>query len=187
MTIPSATLSCLKCGHSKLCQLKTHKRLSIAHSKPPDRCIPTRYHPKMKMLPLLRPVLILPLLLGACAENEASGGRTGSRREPSRAERHRESAARNQEEGSRPPRIGMTKDQVINMYGEPTNVSSSSRGETWFYVFNNFDGRAFIPYYGAVHEALKRRHSGSITFDGSGRVKDFEWNESNPRGATIWR
>ncbi len=84
--------------------------------------------------------------------------------------------------------MGMTKDQVINMYGEPTNVSSSgSRGETWSYVFNNFDGRAFIPYYGAFHEAYKRRNSGTIFFDAGGRVKDFNWNETNPRGASVWR
>lgn len=128
-------------------------------------------------------------LLTACAAEPDSRTRTrAAASEPSRAQRHRESAARDQEEGSRPPRIGMTKDQVINMYGEPTNVSSSSRGgETWFYVFNNFDGRAFIPYYGAFHEAFKRRRSGTVIFDGGGRVKDFNWNETNPSGASIWR
>ena len=74
------------------------------------------------------------------------------------------------------------------MYGQPVSVSSSgSRGETWTYVFNNFDARSFIPYYGEWHDARKRRHSGAIFFDANGRVKDFNWNESNPVGATIFR
>ena len=140
----------------------------------------------------MKPTLLLALtaaLLTACAaepENRTRTRAAGS--EPSRAQRHRESTARDQEEGSRPPRIGMTKDQVINMYGEPTNVTSSgSRGEVWCYVFNNFDGRSFIPYYGEFHEAFKRRHSGTVIFGSNGRVKDFNWNESNPRGATIFR
>ena len=139
----------------------------------------------------MKPTLLLTLaaaLLTACAAEPDSRTRTRAGSEPSRAQRHRESAARDQEEGSRPPRIGMTKDQVINMYGEPTSVSSSgSRGEVWSYVFNNFDGRSFIPYYGAFHEAFKRRNSGTVIFDASGRVKDFNWNETNPRGATIFR
>jgi outer membrane protein assembly factor BamE (lipoprotein component of BamABCDE complex) len=84
--------------------------------------------------------------------------------------------------------MGMTKEQVLNQYGEPYNVNSSGRGgEVWNYVFNNFDKRAFIPYYGAFHEARKRRRSGMITFNSSGRVSDYQWNESNPRGASVFR
>jgi outer membrane protein assembly factor BamE (lipoprotein component of BamABCDE complex) len=81
----------------------------------------------------------------------------------------------------------MTKDEVLNRYGEPTNMNTSSRGETWFYVFNNFDARSLIPYYGQYHEATKRRHSGTVIFGADGRVKDFNWNETNPKGATIFR
>ena len=140
----------------------------------------------------MKPTLLLALttaLLTACASEPDSRTRTrAAASEPSRAQQHRESAADDQEEGSRPPRIGMTKDQVINMYGEPTNVSSSgSRGEVWHYVFNNFDGRAFIPIYGGYHQAFKRRNSGTIMFGRDGRVQDFNWNETNPRGASIWR
>ena len=127
-------------------------------------------------------------LLSACAADPDNRTQTRAGSEPSRAQRHRESADRDREEGDRPPRIGMTKDQVLNQYGRPVNVSSSARrGEVWSYVFNNMDGRDFIPYYGAFHAAFKQRHSGSITFDASGRVSDFQWNESNPAGGTIWR
>ena len=62
-------------------------------------------------------------------------------------------------------------------YGRPVNVSSSSRGESWSYVIDGFDGTAFIPFYGGVHDALRKRHGGVIFFDGNGRVKDFNWNE----------
>jgi len=82
----------------------------------------------------------------------------------------------------------MTKAQVRARYGTPVNISSSSsQGETWTYVFNNFDGRDFIPYYGPFHQALKQRHSGVIHFSAAGRVSEFNWNESNPIGGTIWR
>ena len=81
----------------------------------------------------------------------------------------------------------MTKAQVRAKYGTPVSVSSSTRGETWAYVFNNWDGRSLIPYYGAFHSAFKQRHNGVIHFDGNGRVRDYNWNETNPVGASVWR
>lgn len=124
------------------------------------------------------------LLLVGCA----SGNSKPAAPESSRAEQYRQKGSEDAEEGSRPPRIGMSKSQVINAYGEPTNVSSSgSGGETWSYVFNNFDGRDFIPFYGDIHAAFKTRRSGVIFFNTSGRVKDFTWNGINPKGASIWR
>jgi len=127
------------------------------------------------------PFAALTISLASCATDAPD------RHEPSRAQSHRESVAEDEEEGSRPPRIGMSKDQVLNRYGEPTNISTSTRGEVWFYVFNNFDGRSLIPYYGQIHQGLKRRNSGTVFFDGNGRVRDFNWNQTNPKGATIWR
>ena len=133
-------------------------------------------NPKLPLIP------VIALLIAGCAAQPEP------ERHQSRAASYHEKAARDHEEGDRPPRIGMTKDQVLNQYGRPVNVSSSSRrGEVWSYVFNNMDGRDFIPYYGAFHAAFKQRHSGSITFDASGRVSDFQWNESNPAGGTVWR
>ncbi|HYF34844.1 MAG TPA: outer membrane protein assembly factor BamE [Prosthecobacter sp.] len=98
-----------------------------------------------------------------------------------------EEEAEEPEAGATPPRIGMTKAQVRAKYGTPVNVSVSSRGETWAYVFNNWDGRSLIPYYGAIHSAFKQRHNGIINFDANGRVRDFTWNETNPVGASVWR
>lgn len=104
-----------------------------------------------------------------------------------RAAHYHEASTGDREEGDIPPNMGMTKDQVLERYGQPVDVSTSRRGEIWSYVFNNFDARSFIPYYGGWHEAFKRRHSGSITFDSRGRVIDYQWHEVNPRGETIWR
>ena len=91
-----------------------------------------------------------------------------------------------EEDRTRPPRLGMTKEQVRARYGRPVNVSSSSRGESWSYVIDGFDGTAFIPFYGPVHDAVRKRHGGVIFFDANGRVKDFTWNEADP-GAVMFR
>ena len=53
------------------------------------------------------------------------------------------------------------------------------------YVFNNLDGGDFIPFYGGIHAAMKKRHGGSIIFGGDGRVKDFNWNETDPACASV--
>lgn len=81
----------------------------------------------------------------------------------------------------------MTKAQVRAKYGRPVSMSVSSRGETWAYAFNNFDGTAFIPFYGGVHQAFKKRNSSVIFFDANGRVRDFNWNEIDPGGASVFR
>jgi len=134
----------------------------------------------MKLPPLLLVASTLILLTACGTDQDDSHG-------ASRAARYHEDATRNHEEGDRPPRIGMTKDQVIDLYGQPVEMNSTSHGEVWSYVFNNFDARSFIPYYGDYHDATKRRHSGTIIFGADGRVKDFSWNETNPKGAGIWR
>ena len=92
-----------------------------------------------------------------------------------------------QDDGSTPPRVGMTKEQVRARYGRPFSVSVTSRGETWAYVFNNFDGTAFIPFYGEIHEQFKKRNSSTIFFGANGRVKEFSWNQTDPSGASIFR
>ena len=90
------------------------------------------------------------------------------------------------EDGSRPPRMGMSKEEVRARYGRPVHVSTSSRGEAWSYVFGAFDGTAFIPFYGPVHNAVRERRGGVIIFGANGRVKDFNWNVSDP-GAAMFR
>lgn len=120
-----------------------------------------------------------PLLLMSCASDKRNHS------SPAVAEQRDREVE--EDDGSTPPRIGMTREQVRAKYGQPVNVSVSSRGEVWSYVFNNFDGRAFIPYYGGFHQAMKKRNSSVIFFGQNGRVRDFTWNETNPRGASVWR
>lgn len=146
-------------------------------------------HKPIHKKPMKNQILITAIatLFAACADDQGARSPVKAKAEPSRAEKHHESVARNREEGSQPPRIGMSKDEVLNKYGEPLSISSSSRGEMWLYTFNNFDATSLIPYYGPVHQAFKRRNSGNITFGSNGRVKDFTWNEISPKGATIFR
>ena len=87
---------------------------------------------------------------------------------------------------SRPPHMGMSREEVRARYGRPMNVSTSSRGEAWTYMFDAFDGTAFIPFYGPVHNAVRQRRGGVIFFNANGRVKDFNWNVSDP-GAAMFR
>ena len=42
------------------------------------------------------------------------------------------------------PEVGMTKDQVIQLYGKTDTMNVSSEGETWVYNLNM--GEAFIPF-----------------------------------------
>lgn len=137
----------------------------------------------MKRLLFLAPALLL--MLSACSSTSSSTAETTQTSPAETAPAPEEEAA--PEEGSSPPKIGMTREQVRARYGRPVNVSTNSRGEVWTYVFNNFDGRAFIPYYGAFVQATKQRYSGVIHFDSAGRVRDYNWNQSNPLGASIWR
>lgn len=90
------------------------------------------------------------------------------------------------EDGSRPPRMGMTKEEVRARYGRPTNVSSSSRGEMWHYMFDAVKGEDFIPFYGAIHSHLRQRRAGLVIFGADGRVKDYQWNVADP-GAAMFR
>lgn len=42
------------------------------------------------------------------------------------------------------PRIGMTKEDVVGLFGETKKIESNDRGETWYYHLNL--GEAFIPF-----------------------------------------
>ena len=125
----------------------------------------------------------LSLLAAACLLIACDSGSSAPARKSAQA---KSKPAPQDEDRSRPPRRGMTKEQVRAQYGRPVNVSTSSRGESWSYVIGGFDGTAFIPFYGPVHDAVRQRHGGIIFFDQNGRVKDYSWNETNP-GAAMFR
>ena len=129
----------------------------------------------------LKPVLAIIAAASLLAACETSSTSPGPKPAPAKAK-----PAPQNEDRTRPPRLGMSKEQVRARYGRPVNVSSSSRGESWSYVIDGFDGTAFIPFYGPVHNAVRKRHGGVIFFDANGRVKDFTWNEADP-GAAMFR
>jgi predicted small secreted protein len=68
------------------------------------------------------------------------------------------------------PEIGMTKDQILAMYGKTDNIQASSEGETWIYNMNM--GEAFIPWNFGYHPKMR-----IVTFDKDGKV--VHWNYSN--------
>lgn len=83
----------------------------------------------------------------------------------------------------RPPRMGMTKAEVLDRYGDPFIVRADDQGrEEWRYVFRNFDPMSLIPFYGPIHESLRTRRRGVIVFGPGGRVVDFHWNVFDPVG-----
>ena len=71
-----------------------------------------------------------------------------------------------------PPRLGMSRQEVQRLYGEPKFVSQSPRGEIWSYTFDAW--KFHIPYYNLAAKAK----TGTVIFDASGRVKDYHWGQS---------
>jgi hypothetical protein len=125
-------------------------------------------------------VCLTGLFLASCADDSSDGSRSSGTAHVHKA------SGEDRERGDTPPRMGMTKDKVLQLYGEPMNVTTSRHGETWSYAFNDFDPQSLIPVYGGWHQAFKKRHSGSVTFNGSGRVIDYQWSQSNLRAGTIY-
>jgi len=68
------------------------------------------------------------------------------------------------------PEVGMTKDQVIGLYGKTDNVRVSSEGETWIYNLNM--GEAFIPWNFGYRPKLR-----IIDFDKEGKVKSWSYSK----------
>lgn len=129
------------------------------------------------------------LLLPACSSDEStqSSQSSSANRSATVRKKEKESDDRdNDDKAKRPPRLGMTKAQVRERYGDPSHVSSTPRGETWAYSFGNFEGSDFIPFYGGVHAAFRKRQHCSVVFDASGRVKDYTWGVTDP-GASAFR
>jgi outer membrane protein assembly factor BamE (lipoprotein component of BamABCDE complex) len=79
----------------------------------------------MKRFVLLLTCAVLVLSFAGCASDKAGG----------------EKAA---QEKQKDPEVGMTKEQIVAMYGKASNVQVSSEGETWFYHLNQ--GQMYIPF-----------------------------------------
>jgi len=74
------------------------------------------------------------------------------------------------EQKQKDPEIGMTKDQILAMYGKTDNVRMSSEGETWIYNLNM--GEAFIPFNFGYRPKTR-----IITYDKDGRVAHWSYNK----------
>jgi outer membrane protein assembly factor BamE (lipoprotein component of BamABCDE complex) len=71
-----------------------------------------------------------------------------------------------------PPRMGMSREQVRHLYGEPKYTNQTPRGETWVYTFEGW--KFAIPYYGLAAKSK----NGVVTFNAQGRVCDYQWGKS---------
>src|SRR5437016_8547841 len=83
-------------------------------------------YPRMKLTSLFL-LLALGLLFSGCATTESGS-----------------SAQTTQKQADKNPEVGMTKDQVIQLYGKTDSIHATNTGETWIYRLNM--GEAFIPF-----------------------------------------
>jgi outer membrane protein assembly factor BamE (lipoprotein component of BamABCDE complex) len=68
------------------------------------------------------------------------------------------------------PEVGMTKDQIIALYGKTDNQQAGSDGETWIYNLNM--GEAFIPFNFGYRPKLRIIH-----FDKDGKVASWSYSK----------
>ena len=68
------------------------------------------------------------------------------------------------------PEVGMTKEQVVGLYGKTDNVRVSSEGETWIYNLNM--GEAFIPWNFGYRPKMR-----IVDFDKDGKVKSWSYSK----------
>jgi len=100
-----------------------------------------------KMMALL---MAAGLLVGGCATDSSS-----------------QSAAKPSEKN---PEIGMTKEQVVGLYGPTESRQMSSEGETWIYHLNM--GEAFIPFNFGYRPKTRIIH-----FDKDGKVTNWSYTK----------
>ena len=67
------------------------------------------------------------------------------------------------------PEVGMTKDQILALFGKTDNIQESNLGETWIYNLNM--GEMFIPFNFGYRPRMR-----IINFDKDGKVSS--WNYS---------
>ena len=65
------------------------------------------------------------------------------------------------------PRVGMSKQAVREMYGEPASIVHTAKGEVWRYWFN----KQSTIWLGS------RPRVAAILFNYNGKVENFVWNE----------
>ena len=75
-----------------------------------------------------------------------------------------------QKQPEKNPEVGMTKEQVLALYGKTDNVQVSSEGETWIYHLNM--GEAFIPFNFGYKPKIRM-----IYFDKDGKVARWSYSK----------
>lgn len=93
-------------------------------------------------------------LAGSCASDKGSG----------------DAANAKQKQEEKNPEVGMTKEQVITLYGKTDNVQMSSDGEIWSYNLNM--GEAFIPFNFGYRPRIR-----IIQFDKEGKVSSWRYSK----------
>lgn len=68
------------------------------------------------------------------------------------------------------PEVGMTKEEVIALYGKTDNKQVSSEGEVW--IYNTNMGEAFIPYNFGYRPKMR-----IVTFGADGKVKSWSYSK----------
>ena len=112
----------------------------------------------MKKTVLLLTCAILVLSFAGCATDKASDNKAPQpKQEPKKAQNQKD------------PEIGMTKDQILAMYGKTNNIRVSNQGETWTY--DNF-GEAHIPFNFGFRAKMR-----IIIFDKDGKVTNWSYNK----------
>ena len=105
----------------------------------------------MKITSLL--LLTLAFVLSGCATTEGDSKAQAAQKQPEKN-----------------PEVGMTKEQIIAMYGKTDNQQVSSQGETWIYNLNM--GEAFIPFNFGDRPKMR-----IITFDKDGKVANWSYTK----------
>ena len=75
-----------------------------------------------------------------------------------------------QKQPEKNPEVGMTKEQVIALYGKTDNIQASSDGETWMYHLNM--GEAFIPFNFGYRPKIR-----IVNFDRDGKVARWSYSK----------
>ena len=99
-------------------------------------------------------LLTCALLVGGCASDKAGS----------------DTSSAQQKQQQKDPDVGMTKEQVIALYGKTDNVQMSSEGETWIYHLNM--GEAFIPFNFRYRPKMR-----IINFDKDGKVARWSYSK----------
>jgi len=102
------------------------------------------------------------VLLAACAL--LASGCASDKQESSSA------AAAQPKPSQKDPEVGMTKDQIIAMYGKTENIQVSNEGEIWTYNLNM--GEAFIPFNFGYRPKTRVIH-----FDKEGKVTSWAYSK----------